>query len=346
MLPKLPSLNWISITHLQHIVSRGQAMGLSMDEWLEEAGLTQSELSDANRTIPVEALEAMLVTLQSRYTVPLVGLHLANDIQPATLGPLGQIAQVCSTFGSVVKMAERFHGLLSNIGELDIIHRPGQLEICWDCRSGGEAFRRQAREYVLGAITVIMRFLMPDQKPILLRVNFSHSRASNADHNLGYFTFFRTPVHFDQARTSLLIPSRLLQVPMRHGNAFIKELLELHAENALKARQLTPDLKEAVQQLIRAMLVEGLPTNEMLAQQLGLSTRHLHRRLQEQGCSYRDLLHEVRLDLAHECLMQQELTAEATAQRLGFSSRQAFLRWFRQSTGHSPSTYRQQLTNA
>lgn len=337
---KKPALNWISISHLQHFVARGQAAGLSMDEWLHEAGLSADQLKDANRTIPVDVLEMLLGTLTSRYDIPLVGLHMANDIQPGTLGPLGQIAQVCSDFGAVIKMIERFHGLLSNIGELEIVRHPGQIELRWECRAGGPAFKRQAREYVLGSVAVIMRFLMPEQRPLMLRVNFVHARPTDAGHARGYFTFFRVPVHFDQAHNSVVVPSDLLKVRMRHGNAAIRELLEQHAANALRQRQNATDLSEEVRQLIRAMLVDGPPTKEMVALQLGLSGRHLHRQLQQQGTSYRELLEQVRLQLADDNLCQQALSVDVTAQKLGFSSRQAFLRWFRQTTGLTPSQYR------
>lgn len=339
--PKKQALNWISISHLQHFMARGQAAGLSVDEWLHEAGLTAEQLSDANRTIPVDVLEMLLGALTSRYDIPLIGLHMANDIQPGTLGPLGQIAQVCSDFGAVMNMIERFHGLLSNIGSLQIVRHPGQIELCWECVAGGPEFKRQAREYVLGSVAVIMRFLMPEQRPLMLRVNFVHDRPSDPGHARGYFTFFRVPVHFDQPHNSVVVPSDLLRVRMRHGNAAIRELLEQHAANTLAERQRDINLKDEVRQLIRAMLVDGPPTKDMAALQLGMSGRHLHRQLQQQNSSYRDLLEQVRRELADDSLRVHALSVEATAQRLGFASRQAFLRWFRQATGKTPSQYRE-----
>lgn len=339
-----PGLNWISISHLQHFVARGQAAGLSMEDWLEDIGVSTEQLGDANRMIPVNAIEAMLETLTSRYELPLIGLHMAHDIQPAALGPLGQIAQVCNTFGTVVKMAERLHGLLSNIGDLRIIHHPGQVEICWDSLAGGPAFKRQAREYVLGSVAVIMRFLLPEQKRLLLRVNFSHERPQDPHHVRGYFTFFGVPVHFDQPHSSLVLPSALLEARMPHGNAAVRDLLEQHAARTIREREYQADLKNEVRQLIRVMLMDGPPTKEMVADQLGLSARHLHRQLQAQGSSYRDLLQEVRLILAADCLREQNMTVEDTARRLGFASRQAFLRWFRLSTNQTPTEFRQRST--
>ena len=340
MSPINPALNWISISHLQHFVARGQAVGLNMGDWLEDAGLSSAALDDADRTVPIAVLENLLASVASRHQLPLLGLHLASDIQPATLGPLGHIAQACNNFGEVLEMAQRFHGVLSNIGELQIERQPGQVALCWDAKAGSETFQRQAREYVLGTVFVIARFLLPEQKNQVLRVNFRHSRPDDAGHARGYFSFFRCPVHFDQPHNSLVMPSELLRVRMHHGDAFVKDLLEQHAQRVLTDRQCQHSLEDEVRHLIRAMMMESLPTKDMVAMQLGISGRHLHRRLQDNGTNYRDLLHAVRLEVAKDFLGDSKTTVVSIAPRLGFSSRQAFLRWFRQSTSLSPTEYR------
>ena len=337
---KSRSLHWVSARHLQHILARGQAAGLSMDNWLSEAGLGAAEVSDAEAIVPISAIEILLATLNRHRPVPLIGLHLASDIQPATLGPLGHIAQACTTFRDVLNMAVHFNGLLSNIGQLSVQHHPGNTEVIWRCDAGGPAFQREATEYVMGAITVLGRFLMPEQRHMLASVNFPHPRPDDAGHTRGYFTFFRCPVYFDQPAPSLVIPSHILDVRMHHGDAVMKDLLEHHAERTLKEREQVNCLSDEVRHLIRSMIADGIPTKEMVAQQLGMSARSLQRRLDELGSSYRQLLHAVRMGLAESQLTSTSDSMDAIASRLGFASRQAFLRWFKQSRGQTPSQYR------
>ena len=38
--------------------------------------------------------------VSGRYADPLLGLHLAADIQPATYGAIGYLMQACTTFGA------------------------------------------------------------------------------------------------------------------------------------------------------------------------------------------------------------------------------------------------------
>lgn len=335
-------LQWVSMRHLQHFAARARAAGVNLDDLISSSGLTPERLSDADSLIPVAAIESMLDTLTRRHDIPLIGLHLANDIQPATFGALGFIAQACKTFGDGLEIMQRFRGLLSNIGELSITHASGSVSVGWECRSGGAAFQRQATEYVLGAFVVLMRFLLPGHKRDLLAVHFRHARPVDAAHSRGYYTFFKCPVYFGQPSSSVVLNSSILRARMPHSDAMLKELLETHATQLLKQRDHKPDLAAEVRHLTHAMLVNGTPTREMVATQLGMSSRSLHRKLEAQGSSYRQILHQLRLSLADEQLRHQAASVSDTAAHLGFANHQAFLRWFRQSTGMTPSEYRLQ----
>lgn len=338
------NLRWISARHLQHFLSRGQVYGVHVDDWLKEAGINSSELRDAESVVPITAVESLLATLSKHHALPLIGLHLANDIKPATLGPLGLIAQACSTFGDVLEVGVHFNGLLSNIGKLSLQHQPGTVEVCWECLAGSNEFKRQAREYVIGAFVVIAKFLLPEERQdMLISVNFPHTRPEDPAHSRGYYSFFRCPVYFDKPIASVVIPSRVMDIRMPHGDAYVKGLIEQHAERTLRERQFEHSLKDEVCHLIKGMIFDGVPTKEMVATQLGMSCRTLQRKLDEYGTNYRELLHQVRLELTYEYLNDSENSVDSIAGRMGFSSRQAFLRWFKQSTGYTPTLYRRQI---
>src|SRR3546814_2699001 len=123
-----------------------------MDELIDEAGLVRSRLADADGLIPVAVLEGMLTAFARRYSDPLMGLHLAADIQPATFGVLGYISQSCATFSDVLDAVSSYRGLLSNIGETAIQYEPGSVMLNWRCLAGSTFFQRQASEYVLGVL--------------------------------------------------------------------------------------------------------------------------------------------------------------------------------------------------
>lgn len=345
-MPRTPphsDLTWISARHLRHFIAYADAAGLKVDELLDDAGLNRARLEDPDYPVPLAAIELILATITREQQQPLLGLRLAANIQPATLGPLGYIAQSCPTLGDVLDAAVRYNGLLSNIGHTSLLRAPGSVEVRWECRAGGRVFRQLATEYVLGLLVVLARLLIPDRQDLPLSVNFSHRRPVSAATARDYVSFFQCPVYFEQACSSAVIPAAALNIRLRHGDAFIREMMERHASNLLKQRTQTPSLPDEVQHLIRAMIIDGVPSKDAIAAQLGMSGRSLHRKLQQTGTRYQELLDQVRLDIARERLTEGTDSSAEISGCLGFATRQAFLRWFKQRTGKTPTAYRSHM---
>lgn len=337
---KNPAQGWVSVRHVQHMIARGEAAGLRVDELLGAVGLARDRLADAEGVVPLSAIETLLATLSSRYGDPLMGLHLAEAIQPATFGVMGYILQACPTFADVLDVASRYNGLLSNIGHTSIVREPGIVRLRWDCLTGSPLFRRHATEYVLGAVTVLYRLLLPEQRHLPAAVHFAHAAPADAERVREYFDFFKCPVFFDKPASCIVIPSSTLSTRMHHGDAFVREMMERHARQILEQRGQQTSLTDQVRQLLRAMILDGTPTQEAVARQLGTSSRSLHRRLQASGTGYRELLDSVRLEQAQARLTGSDDALQRIAQELGFQSHQAFLRWFKQRAGITPGEYR------
>jgi AraC-like DNA-binding protein len=94
---------------------------------------------------------------------------------------------------------------------------------------------------------------------------------------------------------------------------------------------------------IRQLLANQLsaaPGIEGLAEQMNCSARTLRRHLHDLGCSYQELLDELRFERAKQWLADDELPIYRIAEQLGFSEtasfRHAFVRW----SGVAPSQFR------
>lgn len=329
---------WVSARHLQHILVRGDAAGLPMDALLTEAGLTRP--ADGEGQISVDALEALLAALERRQADPLLGLHLATDLQPAVFGALGHLLQSCTTFADLLETVVRFNGLLSNIGHTALAFGPGTVEISWTCAAGGPAFRRHASDYVLGAFAVMARLLLPEHRELLLAVHLAQAAPVPVRLAAQYSEFFRAPVYFGRPQCTLVVAASALRQRLPHGDALVRELLERHTLDLLRQRTQAPSLPARVRQLLPALLADGLPDRAAVAAQLGMSERSLHRHLLAEGTSHRALLDEVREALARQRLREGMAPLGEIAPGLGFSTPQAFLRWFRTRTGTTPGEFR------
>ena len=96
-----------------------------------------------------------------------------------------------------------------------------------------------------------------------------------------------------------------------------------------------------IRQLLSAQL-NAAPGLEGLAEQMNCSARTLRRHLKDLGCSYQELLDELRFEQAKLLLCEDQLPIYQIAEALGFSEtasfRHAFVRW----SGVAPSQFRPQ----
>lgn len=335
--PLASTAGWVSMRHLQQATTLAKAIGLGMDE-----------LPDADQLVPLQTIEAILDALQHEHGEQLLGLHMASHMHPTTLGAIGHLLQACNTFADLLDVVVRHNGLLSNIGRTSVVHEPGLVVLQWACLSGSPLLRRHATDYVIGSFVVLIRLLTQGTAaagtfPVAVHLN--HPKPEDPERAKEYLTFFACPVHFGQDQAAVVAPVALLPLRLPFGDATLKALLEQHTSRLLQQRSqlAAPPLPDDVRRLLRGMILSGDPTKEAVARQLGTSTRSLHRRLQAFGTSYRTLLHEERAALACERLRDTRTPVAEIARWLGFSSPQAFLRWFRPlHQGLTPSQYRRQ----
>ena len=93
-------------------------------------------------------------------------------------------------------------------------------------------------------------------------------------------------------------------------------------------------------------LPKGVPTARRVASALGMSERTFARRLQAEGTSFRQLVDDVRRDMARSYLSDPELTLAQVAYLLGYADQSAFSNSFRRWTGQSPRRFRSERWQA
>ena len=71
-----------------------------------------------------------------------------------------------------------------------------------------------------------------------------------------------------------------------------------------------------------------------------MSGRTLQRKLHEEGLAYKDVLNELRLELALHYLKNSQLSLDNIASKLGYAEPRSFYRSFKQWTGHTAGSYR------
>ena len=95
-------------------------------------------------------------------------------------------------------------------------------------------------------------------------------------------------------------------------------------------------------QVRRAMLSAPgkFPTQAQMASQLHLSARTLRRRLESEHTSYREIVDEVRFEIARRYLQTPELRVAQISALLGYDEVANFRRAFKRWSGISPNAFR------
>ena len=96
---------------------------------------------------------------------------------------------------------------------------------------------------------------------------------------------------------------------------------------------------------VRQLLFERrhhLPSLSATARLLHLTSRTLHRRLKNEGTSFREILEDVRFALARDYLVADEVGVDEVSYVLGYSDTANFRRAFKRWAGVPPSIFREQ----
>lgn len=164
--------------------------------------------------------------------------------------------------------------------------------------------------------------------------------ASDADAKL-YREFFGVPVREAKLAT-IAFSTEDVDRPFLTAN----HRLWMFFEPSLRQRLADLDRTASMVERVRSALLEALPAGGVsmrtVGKRLGIGTRTLQRRLQEEGTSFQATLDAVRSALADHYLRKTMMSNAEIALLLGFEDANSFIRAFRVWTGTTPLAVRRQ----
>jgi AraC-like DNA-binding protein len=317
-------------------VERLKEERVPIDPILKKASLTRRRVSDPDAQIPFHKHAALLTLAAEDTGDDCFGLHLSTSIAPQQAGVLGYVLLNSATLGDALVNLVRYYRVLTEGPEFDFMVGKNEAMFVDRIIDPMVVDERQAVEFRLG---VIYRFcqLITGRDLQLSRVEFQHAKPKEAR---TVRQVFGAPVRYERDRNAMVLEGKLLNCPIQTADNKLVKILKRHCRLILGTRPKTGDFVFEVQQLITTLLPSGQPKIDAIAQELGMSSRTLTRRLSEEGLTYKGLLEEVRRKLALQYLKDRRISLKQVAYLLGYSEVSAFYHAFRRWTGSSPVQHR------
>lgn len=239
---------------------------------------------------------------------------------------------------AAVEFAVKYYRVMGPVAQVSLVLGDDGAVLSYDpipSHDPGDDLYRACVEFIVASHYRLDKDLYgPTFKFARIRVAYpapAHARA--------YRQLFGCPIDFDQPCNQVIVDAAWLADPTPYSDPITNAMAHETCEEVLAGLCHS----EGIAARIRQMLIEHpgrFPNIEATAAQLSMSPRMLHRKLEAEQTTYRDLLAEVRMSLAIEYLRKTTMTNEDIAARLGYSEaanfRHAFVRW----TGKRPSDYR------
>lgn len=335
------ALGTASVAALRQYVRYADAKGIAVDPLFEKAGLKPEILDSDEGRIGGEELQAFIHLLAEHTGNPVLGLETGDYVQPGSYSVLGYITMSCATLGEAVTRIAPYEKLVGDMGTTRLKMKGDSATLIWTCNFTDSVVWPQVVDNVFASWINYARWLADSTDATPLEVRLRRP-SPGPEHEEAYAVRWQCPVQFDAEEDSVTFAQTLLATRLRQPDPLLRKTLEAHALSQLALLDTDTDLTSKVKQSIQKQLAEGITRQDMVAEDLGMTSRTLQRKLSQEGVSYQKLLDEVRQQMAEDYLQNTDMSIPDIALRLGYSETTSFHRKFKAATGKTPGDFRRQ----
>lgn len=312
----------VSRVYAQAIVQLAERRALALP------GALLAEVGRAER-VPLATQDALWEAYCAAGRDPLAGLRVGLALQAGHLDSAGLQLAACDTLGDALAELASVAPAIGEGGSFEL-ERAGELvQLCYRPQLAVRA--RERVEAVLAGALMLARWASGGRF-VAQGLWLAHAPLAPLR---DYQALIDVPLHFGAGRDSLGLAAADLELPLVAANAALREHLRARTAHTLAALD-GPGLAQRVRALL---LAHPAWSRERMASELGMSGRHLLRRLSGEGASFMDLRDAVLHELACQRLAGPQRVAEI-ADALGFADEGGFVRAFRRWQGTTPTRHR------
>ena len=324
----------VSMRSALGLLESAAGQGVAAEDLLARAGIDRSLLGIARARISLKQFSRLYAGIASALEDEGLGLF-SVPVRPGATETFCRVGATTATLGECLQVMARACNAAMGGYKVECVAEDGELQIRFSERLPDTPIKLLAYEITLLSIYAVLSWLVGQRLP-LAGADFP---CAPPRHRFESHALLAGPARFDRPCGALRFPAQAAALHVvRNADEiprFIRRAPASFIEALLVGDTLASDVRHVLQQALPTLL--SLP---QVAEQLALSPRTLHRKLEAGGASFQQIKDNLRRDMALHLLNRGRTPLKQIATSLGFSDQSTFQRAFAQWTGVAPGEYR------
>jgi AraC-like DNA-binding protein len=329
-----PFIPLIRVAPVRAFVGRLGECGVPVGRLLDRARLSQRVVmeGDAEALVPLVAVAQFLEDAARSQGVEDLGFRLGTSIDVRDLGLFGRILVAGPSLGDGLARALRYWSAFDS-GERCWITRCGdRVEVHHQYLHDDATTWEQGKGVALALyLKYIAEAAGPGWYPTSIGVPLRALPGAHAHPLLA-----KARLELGRPWMTIVVPASVLDRPFSRLRGLEPPFQSRSWDENLPAG----DITGALQQVVTAFLADGYPDIRFVAGAVGLSTRTLQRRLNDEGATYAGVVAAARFAKARRLLRDPARKVIDVALDLGYSDPAHFTRAFERWAGVPPREFR------
>ena len=320
---------------LENFAATVEMLGGDTERLLREADVAPEVLTVPGIFMPYASYMRLLDAAARSTGTPHFGLIMARSGNAETLGTIGIIMTQAESVGAAWETLIHFYRIHDTYGRVRLYRYPETVMISYALPRNDEPGSRQVYDVAAEITCNIMRRFCGAGFHCT-EINFPYAEPPDTR---PYAELPTDRVSFGASAVEMHVPAALMRQPLERGGDGSRSAAgDYFAANAgqdvLAAR--------VVEERIRSLLPVGECSLPRIASTLATTPRTLQARLESEHTTFREILENVRKEIATYHLRRGDMQLTQLAMLLGYSELSAFSRSFRAWYGVSPRRWVEQ----
>jgi AraC-like DNA-binding protein len=305
---------------------------------LVAAGIPANLLGSDQSRVSAASFGALWLAIAAAIDDELFGTD-ARRMKVGTFALLCRAAVQAPTLEAALHLVVQTFNIVMDDAQVQIHGAPGDARLVVEERSDRPlAFRVFAHETILIMLHGVACWLIGRRIPIR-HAAFAYAQPAWWRE---YLSMYSQDLEFDAAASSITFAARTLDAAIVQDAAAARTFLRDAPHNFIVKYKDAKSFAARIRRKLRDTAPVAWPGFATLSDEFGVAESTLHRKLELEGTSFREIRDALRRDLAIDRLTHSDASVADIAEGLGFAEPSAFHRAFKQWTGVRPGDYRRE----